>query len=55
MDEKRESSKLHLNLSIIKYSYHFLGRMTMLDERYLSLADLAERQQELSSKIKSLE
>ncbi|CAF0981801.1 unnamed protein product [Rotaria magnacalcarata] len=31
------------------------GRMTMLDERYLSVADLQERQQKLDHEIKSLD
>ncbi len=44
-----------LILKIIVLCLHFLERMTMLDERFLSVIELQERQQEIQHNIKNIE
>lgn len=54
MGEKRAPRKFSFNFNQLEYDSYFLVRMTMLDERSLSVDALLERQQEIDHQIKNL-
>ena len=55
MGDSRPSSKSGIHFEKTWNIFHFLDRMTMLDERFLSVVELQERQQEIEHSIKNIE
>ena len=55
MGESQPSSKSDIHFEKIWNIFHFLDRRTMLDERFLSVVELQERQQEIENSIKNIE